>query len=104
MNRKKTGNGGPWLRAMAGLLVPPALALVLFAAAVAAVFVPATEQELLERKRETLRAIVGAATSLLGRHAEEAARQGIPAEQARRSAIEDLRGLRYGEKIGRAHV
>ena len=97
MNRKKTGNGGPWLRAMAGLLVPPALALVLFAAAVAAVFVPATEQELLERKRETLRAIVGAATSLLGRHAEEAARQGIPAEQARRSAIEDLRGLRYGE-------
>jgi PAS domain S-box-containing protein len=87
----------PWLRAMVGLLLPPLLALVLFAVAVATVIVPATERALMERKRETLRAIVAAATSLLGRHAEEAARQGIPTEQARRSAIEDLRGLRYGD-------
>jgi PAS domain-containing protein len=97
MRRIDSGPRDPWLRAMASLLLPPVLALVLFAAAVGAVIVPATERALLERKRETLRAIVGAATSLLGRHAEEAARQGIPPREARRSAIEDLRGLRYGE-------
>lgn len=97
MTRHDGGARGPWLRAMSGLLLPPVLALILFAAAVGAVIVPATERALLERKRETLRAIVGAATSLLGRHAEEAARQGIPLEAARKSAIEDLRGLRYGD-------
>ena len=97
VNRPPGTERDPWLRAMAGLLLPPILALVVFAVAVATVIVPATERALMERKRETLRAIVGAATSLLGRHAEEAARQGIPPEQARRSAIEDLRGLRYGD-------
>jgi PAS domain S-box-containing protein len=97
MSGKDGGARDPWLQATTGLLLPPVLALVLFAVAVATVIVPATERALMERKRETLRAIVGAATSLLGRHVEEAARHGVPPDDAQRTAIEDLRGLRYGD-------
>lgn len=97
MNRPDNVERAPWLRATAGLLLPPLLALLVFALAIGAVIMPATGRALLERKRETLRAIVHAATSLLARHAAEAERQGIPSAQARLSAIEDLRGLRYGE-------
>lgn len=86
----------PWLRAAAGLLLPPALALIVFAAAVVTVIIPATEHALLERKRQTLRAIVGAAHSLLSRHAE-AAQQGGDIATAQQQALLDLRALRYGD-------
>ncbi len=88
---------GSWLRAVAGLILPPVLALVLFAAAIAAVIVPAAEEALLERKRETLRAIVGAAGSLLARHETRAKAGGLDAAQARQAALDELRAVRYGE-------
>lgn len=78
------------------LVVPPLLAVTLFAAAIALVVIPATEAALMERKRETLRAIVGSALSLLERHAARE-REGLPRIEAQAQAAAELRGLRYGE-------
>ncbi|MCK6490842.1 MAG: cache domain-containing protein, partial [Planctomycetes bacterium] len=79
------------------LVLPPALAVALFAAAVLWLIIPATAEALLERKRETLRAIVASAVSLCERHhAAELAGELAPAE-ARARAAADLRALRYGE-------
>jgi PAS domain S-box-containing protein len=88
---------GPWLRAMAGLMLPPVFALVLFAAAIGAVIVPAAEEALLERKRETLRAIVDAAISLLARHAAHGRATGTAAGAVQQAAQDELRALRYGD-------
>lgn len=85
-----------WLRAAAGILLPPALALSVFAVAVVMAIVPATERALLERKRETLRAVVGAAHSLLAHHAAAVAPGGDTAA-AQQRALLALRSLRYGD-------
>jgi PAS domain S-box-containing protein len=71
--------------------------LVLFAAAIAAVIVPSAEEALLERKRETLRAIVNAAISLLARHEASARQTGAAVAAAQQAAKDELRALRYGD-------
>lgn len=86
----------PWLRAVMGLVFPPVLALLVFAVAIGAVIVPVAEEALMERKRETLQAIVGSALSLLARHEAEVAAGRVEAGQARQDAREELRALRYG--------
>jgi PAS domain S-box-containing protein len=96
MDQLEGSSRDSWLRAVGVILLPPALALAVFAAAVVTAIVPATERALLDRKRETLRAVVGAAHSLLARHAEAAQRDGDPAA-ARQRALQDLRTLRYGD-------
>jgi PAS domain S-box-containing protein len=95
--QEKVTARGPWLRAVAGLILPPILALALFAAAIGAVIVPAAEEALIERKRETLRAVVASAISLLARHEARAAAGSADPQQARRAALDELRALRYGD-------
>ena len=75
---------------VAAVFLPPLLALVLFALAIGAVIIPATRDALLERKRETIRAIVSAAISQLDPYVSRSD------TKARDEAIRALRGLRYG--------
>lgn len=79
------------------LTLPPALAVLLFMAAMYYLILPATHEALLESKRATMRAIVASALSLCERHhAAELAGQ-ITRAQAMEQAAADLRALRYGE-------
>lgn len=80
------------------LTLPPLAALLLCVAAVYFLILPATHEALLEKKRDTLRAIVASAISLSERHhAAELAGELTP-EQARQRATEDIRALRYGDE------
>lgn len=82
---------------MLRLVLPPVLAIALFVAAMWWIIIPATSEALLDRKRETLRAIVATAISLCERHhaAEVAGEVGRAHAQAQ--AALELRALRYGE-------
>jgi CBS domain-containing protein len=79
------------------LVAPPLLAIALFAAAIGWLVIPATEEALLERKRETLRAIVATAISLCERHHADETAGRIGGDEARARAAADLRALRWGE-------
>ncbi len=79
------------------LVAPPLIAIALFVAAVWGLVIPATEAALLERKRETLRAIVASAVSLCERHHADEVAGRISGDEARARAAADLRALRYGE-------
>ncbi len=79
------------------LVAPPLLAIALFAAAVWLLIIPATTEALLERKRETLRAIVASALSLCERHHAAETAGTIDRATAQAQAAADLRALRYGD-------
>jgi len=79
------------------LVAPPLLAIALFAAAVWLLIIPATTEALLERKRETLRAIVASALSLCERHHAAETSGTIDRATAQAQAAADLRALRYGD-------
>lgn len=79
------------------LIAPPLLAIALFAAAVWLLIIPATTEALLERKRETLRAIVASALSLCERHHAAETAGTIDRATAQAQAAADLRALRYGD-------
>lgn len=79
-----------WALSLAAVFIPPLLALILFALSIGALIIPATREALMERKRETLQAMVGAAISQL----EIAHASPDPRSQA--EAIRQLRGWRYG--------
>jgi signal-transduction protein with cAMP-binding, CBS, and nucleotidyltransferase domain/PAS domain-containing protein len=79
------------------LVLPPLLAIALFAAAIQWLIIPATTEALMERKRETLRAIVASAISLCERYHVAELSGSIDRDQAQALAATDLRALRYGE-------
>ncbi len=80
------------------LVLPPVLAVALFAAAVWWLIIPATGEALLDGKRETLRAIVASAHSLCERHHADEVAGRISRAQAQARTADDLRALRYGEE------
>jgi signal-transduction protein with cAMP-binding, CBS, and nucleotidyltransferase domain/PAS domain-containing protein len=79
------------------LVLPPVLAVSLFILATWWIILPATEEALLESKRETLRAIVASALSLCERHYAAELAGKLDRQQAQTLAAADLRALRYGD-------
>jgi PAS domain S-box-containing protein len=79
-----------WALRLAAVFLPPLLALVIFALSIGMVLIPATREALLDRKRETLQAIVSAAISQLDPALSQDDRGN------RDAALRALRGLRYG--------
>ena len=75
------------------LVAPPLLAIGLFAAAVWLLIIPATTEALLERKRETLRAIVASALSLCERHHAAEVAGTLDRATAQAQAAADLRAI-----------
>ena len=80
------------------LTLPPLAAMLLCVAAIYFLILPATHEALLEKKRDTLRAIVASAISLSERHHAAELAGTLTPEQARQRATEDIRALRYGEE------
>ena len=79
------------------LVAPPLLAIALFVVAMWWLIIPAMTEALMERKRETLRAIVASALSLCERHHTAEAAGTIDRATAQAQAAADLRALRYGD-------
>jgi PAS domain S-box-containing protein len=80
------------------IVLPTLLAIGLFVTAMFAVFIPAFERSLLDRKREMIRELVNSAWSILS-EAEQEERQGLmPREQAQGMARNRIEAMRYGRE------
>ncbi len=78
------------------ILFPALLAIGLFVVSIFAMIVPAFESHLMDRKRETIRELTNSAWSVLAEY-ERLERDGVlGAEEARKTARESMRGMRYG--------
>ncbi|MDQ7772963.1 MAG: DUF294 nucleotidyltransferase-like domain-containing protein [Elusimicrobiales bacterium] len=80
----------------ARIALPSALAIILFVAATFLYIIPSFERNMMDRKRETITELTNSAHSLLERfHSEQLAGR-LTAAQAKRSAADAVRALRYG--------
>ena len=80
------------------ILLPTALAITLFVVFLFRVLIPAFEQRLLERKRDTIRELTNVASGILAEYDADARAGRIPLDEAKRAAAERIRGLRYGNE------
>jgi PAS domain S-box-containing protein len=79
-----------------GVIIPPALVIVLFTIAIGFIIIPATEDALMQKKQDTVQAIVDSATSILEKHAQMEAEGLVSKEEAQLMAFTEMRALRYG--------
>jgi PAS domain S-box-containing protein len=80
------------------VMVPTLLAITLFVAALFAVFLPALEESLLDRKRETIRELTNSAWSILADQEREERRGTVTRDDAQRLAKSRVEALRYGRE------
>ena len=85
-----------WKRFFVRILFPSALAISLFVAFIFGVIVPDVGRNLMERKREMIRELTHSAWSVLKEYEAEERAGRLSGEEARKSAIDRIRGLRYG--------
>ena len=87
-----------WSLVRPGLILPSMLAIVLFVVTVWGMILPSVEGLLVDRKRDLIRELTNAATSLLAaaRRDEEAGL--LTGDQARKKAMTDIAALRYGKE------
>ncbi|HUS79683.1 MAG TPA: cache domain-containing protein, partial [Armatimonadota bacterium] len=78
------------------VVFPTLLAMALFAVAIFAVFLPAFERSLMERKRETIRELTEAAWSILAGYEREERAGILSRAQAQELAVSRIQQLRYG--------
>ncbi|MBU1564089.1 MAG: cache domain-containing protein [Proteobacteria bacterium] len=77
-------------------VLPPALVILLFTGAISFYIVPSTEDALMQKKKDTVRAIVVSATSILEKHAQMESAGLVSLEKAQELALTEMRALRYG--------
>lgn len=88
----------PWFALAWRVALPSALCVVLFSITVFGLILPAAHQQLLERKKETIRTLTQSACSALERyHARQQAGE-LTRAAAQRRALAHLRSLRYGDE------
>jgi len=80
------------------IILPPAMVMLLFVIAIRVMIIPATEAALMDKKRETIQAIVQSATSIIERYAMMASEGLLNTEAAQEEALLILRALRYGDQ------
>ena len=80
------------------ILLPTALAIALFVVFLFRVLIPAFEQRLLERKRDTIRELTNVASSILAEYDADARSGRMTLEEAQKTAAERVRDLRYGNE------
>jgi PAS domain-containing protein len=78
------------------VILPPILVIALFVVAIGMVIIPATEDALMEKKRDMIQAIVISATSIMERHAEMEQDGLVSREEAQNTALSEMRAMRYG--------
>ena len=87
-----------WSLLRPGLFLPSLLAIIFFVVTVWGMILPSVEGLLVDRKRDMIRELTNAATSLLtaARRDEEAGL--LTGDQARKKAMTDVAALRYGKE------
>lgn len=85
------------MRMLGSFVLPPILVLLLFAVAISVFILPAAEEALMQKKKDTVRAIVVSVSSILAGHAEQVKNGALSREEAQRLALAELRTLRYGD-------
>jgi len=80
----------------AKVILPTLIAFLIFVGAVFGYFLPAFQQALLERKRDSLRELTGLAVHILGEFQARERSGELSRASAQRAAIDVLRRLRYG--------
>lgn len=78
------------------IMVPALLTVALFLVALLGIFIPATEEALLARKRDATKDLTAAAVSILDEYRSEAEAGEMAEGDAQRLALERLRNMRYG--------
>jgi hypothetical protein len=85
------------LRMVLSFVLPPVLMILLFTGAIGISIIPSTEDALMQKKKDTVRAVVHSATSLLEKHAELERQGRFSLQEAQQLALAEMRALRYGE-------
>jgi signal-transduction protein with cAMP-binding, CBS, and nucleotidyltransferase domain/predicted metal-dependent phosphoesterase TrpH len=80
------------------ILLPTALAIALFTVSLFRILIPAFEQRLLERKRDTIRELTNVASGILAEYDADARAGRMTLAEAQRTAAERIRDLRYGNE------
>jgi PAS domain S-box-containing protein len=78
------------------IILPTLAAMALFITSLFVVIIPGFEKVLLDRKLETIRDLTTSVHSLLLQYQADVVKGRVSEEGARHSAVEHLRGLRYG--------
>lgn len=84
------------IKMVIGVILPPILVIALFIVAIGMFIIPTIEEALLEKKRDTIQAIVASATSIMERHAQMEREGLVSREEAQNTALAEMRALRYG--------
>jgi len=82
-------------RLITWMVIPAVTVITLFLVALFGFFLPGYEQELLQRKRETIRELTHTVWSMLD-EAQMEIKEGAPAEATKKHVAEQIRYLRYG--------
>ena len=80
----------------ARIVVPTLAAITLFVMSLFMVIIPGFEKVLMDRKKETIRDLTTSIHNMLLQYEADVAKGLVTGEGARNSAVEHLRGLRYG--------
>ena len=80
------------------IVLPSALAVLLFVATLFLIVIPSFEKAMMDRKREMIRELTNAATSILEKYHRDETEGVLTGEEARKTAISRIRYLRYGEE------
>lgn len=78
-------------------ILPPVLVILLFTMAISVFILPSTENALMQKKKDTVRAIVVSTTSILEKHAEMEQQGLVTREKAQQLALAEMRAVRYGD-------
>ncbi len=84
------------IKMILNVVLPPVMVIALFAIAIGAVILPATEEALMQKKKDMIQAIVMSATSIMERHVQMETDGLVTAEEAQQAALTEMRALRYG--------
>lgn len=85
-----------WKPFVLRILIPTVIAIGLFVGVIYGVIVPDVEQNLLDRKRETIRELTRSSHSILQEYHREEQRGLLSRQAAQEAAVERIRDLRYG--------
>lgn len=80
------------------IVLPSALAVLLFMATLFFIVIPSFENAMMDRKREMIRELTNAATSILDKYHRDEAEGLLSREDAQKTAISRIRYLRYGDE------
>lgn len=80
------------------IVLPSAFAVVLFIASLFYLVIPAFENNMMDRKREMIKELTNAATSILDKYYKDEADSLISRAEAQQTAISRIQYLRYGDE------